>query len=155
MIRELINRLSRSFSEKMVPARRPHTAPMRVWFDPDTKGERALEAARAECINGETVDLSRNGIAFSVPVIRTREKYLVNQDRPLNVEIDLPNGKVFLRMVGRRYEKVNIHSSMEWFFVGAAILDLTEQDKAIYENFLTNGPRRPSNTAERVGIAIK
>src|SRR3954465_842193 len=111
MIRELIDRLSRSFSEKTVPQRRRHTAPMKVWFDPDRKDERSIDAARAESIKGETVDLSGNGVAFLVPLIRTREKYLVNQDRVLNVEIDLPNGTVYLRMIGRRYEKVGIHSS--------------------------------------------
>lgn len=155
MIRELITRLSRSFSEKMVPPRRGHTAPMKVWFDPDVKTERALEAARSACILGETVDLSRNGVAFSVPFIRVKEKYLVNQDRTLNVEIDLPNGKVYLRMLGKRYEKVGMHSSMERFLVGATITSLTGSDKEIYEDFLKNGARRPSTTAERVGIVVE
>jgi hypothetical protein len=126
---------------------------MKVWFDSDLKDERSIEAARAESIKGETVDLSGNGIAFLVPFIRTREKYLVNQDRVLNVEIDLPNGTVHLRMIGRRYEKVGIHSSQERFLVGAAIVNLTEQDKMIYESFLKNGHRRPATTAERVGLA--
>ena len=73
MIRELITRLNRSLSEKMVPPRRCHAAPMKVWFDPDIKTERGVEAARAACILGETVDLSRNGIAFAVPVIRIKK----------------------------------------------------------------------------------
>jgi len=154
MIRELITRLNRSLSEKMVPPRRCHAAPMKVWFDPDIKTERGVEAARAACILGETVDLSRNGIAFAVPFIRIKEKYLVNQDRTLNVEIDLPNGKVCLRMLGKRYEKVGIHSSEERFLVGASILSLTGADEEIYEAFLKNGHRQPSTTAERVGIAI-
>jgi hypothetical protein len=154
MIRELINRLNRSLSEKMVPPRHPHMAPMKVWFDPDVKSELALETARAACILGETVDLSSNGVGFSVPFIRVKEKYLVNQDRILNVEIDLPNGKVYLRMLGRRYEKVGIHSSQERFFVGASIVSLTGPDLEIYESFIKNGHRRPATTAERVGIVI-
>src|SRR6478609_8754722 len=117
MLRELINKLSRSVSEQMVPPRRPYAAPLKVWFDPDVTRERAEEAARAAYILGETVDLSSNGIGFNVPFIRVKEKYLVNQDRVLNVEIDLPGGKVYLRMLGRRYEKVGIHSSQERFFV--------------------------------------
>ena len=155
MIRELINRLNQSLSEKMVPQRRRHTAPIKVWFDADTKGERAQEAARAACILGETIDLSRNGIAFSAPFIRIKEKYLVIQDRILNAEIDLPGGKVYLRLLGKRYEKVGIHSSQERFLVGAAIHSLTGTDKEIYESFLKNGHRRPATTAERVGIAIE
>lgn len=151
MIRELIGRLNRSLSEKMVPPRRPCAAPMKVWFDPDVNSERSLDAARSACIIGETVDISRNGVAFSVPVIRVKEKYLVNQERTLNVEIDLPNGKVFLKMLGKRYEKVGMHSSQERFLVGAAITSLTGTDKEIYESFLKRGSGH-LNTTKRVGI---
>jgi len=155
MLRELINKLSHSVSEKMVPPRRRHTAPMRVWFDPDVNSERAAEAARAACIIGETVDLSRNGIAFNVPFIRSKEKYLVNQDRVLNVEIDLPAGKVYMRVLGRRYEKVGMHSSTERFVVGASIVELTGTSRDLYEAFLRTGESRTLTTAERVGMAAK
>ncbi|MFL6373354.1 MAG: hypothetical protein ACJ73D_01685 [Pyrinomonadaceae bacterium] len=155
MIRELITKLSRSLSEKMVPPRRPYAAPIKVWFDPDVKTELALETARANCIIGETVDISANGIGFSVPFIRIKEKYLVNQDRPLNVEVDLPGGKVHLRMLGKRYEKVGMHSSQERFFVGATITELTGTDQEIYEYFVKNGAPRPRTTAERMGIVVE
>lgn len=154
MIRELITRLNRSLSEKMVPTRHPFAAPMKVWFEPEVNSERAVDAARSACILGETIDLSRNGVAFSVPFIRLKEKYLVNQDRILNVEIDLPNGKVVLKMLGKRYEKIGMHSSQERFLVGATILSIPDTDKEIYETFLKKGDRRRNTTAERVGIAI-
>lgn len=155
MIRELITRLNRSLSEKMVPPRHPYAAPMKVWFDPDVKTERALDAARAACIIGETIDLSRNGVAFSVPFIRVQEKYLVNQERTLNVEIDLPGGKVIMRMLGKRYEKIGMHSSAERFLVGATIVELTGPDEEIYQNFVKHGCRRQATTAERIGIAVE
>ena len=100
--------------------------------------ERAREAARAACILGETVDISRTGIGFLVPVIRLKEKYLVGQDRKLNVEIDLPTGKVYMRVVGCRYEKIGIHSSMERFFVGGNIVSLEGDDKEAYEACIDN-----------------
>lgn len=147
MIRELITKFNRSWSEKMVAARRRQTAPVKIWFDPDMNTERAHEAARNACILGETVDISRTGIAFLVPAIRIKEKYLAGHGRKLNVEIDLPNGKVYLRAVGRRYEKVGMHSSMEKFLVGAHIESLTGHDKEIYETFLQNGNRRAAKTS--------
>ena len=141
MFRELINKFNRSLSEKMVPPRRRHVAPIKIWFDPEVKTEEAAEQARNRCILGETCDISRTGIGFVVPVIRLKEKYLVGQERPLNVEIDLPNGKVYLRAMGCRYEKVGIHISAERFLVGANITSLADQDKEIYETFLKNGNR--------------
>jgi hypothetical protein len=149
MIRELITKFNQSWSEKLVPARRRHTAQIKIWFDPDLNTERAVEAARNACILGETVDISRTGIAFLVPVIRIKEKYIAGHGRKLNVEIDLPNGKVYLRAVGCRYEKVGIHSSMERFLVGARIESLVGQDKEIYEAFLRNGNRRVTKASAR------
>ena len=154
MIRELINRINRSWSERIVAARRRHSAPMKVWFDPHTKTEIAREAARGACLLGETVDLSRTGIAFSVASIRDKEKYLVGQERGLNVELDLPGGRVHMRVVGRRYEKVGMHISTERFLVGAQILELEGADKECYEAFLRRGPRGVRGTAGALELGV-
>ena len=142
MIRELISKFNRSLSERMVSARRCHTALIKIWFDPDVVSERAVELARSSCIVGETVDISRTGIGFIVPSIRLKEKYLVGQERKLNIEIDLPTGKVHMKAIGRRYKKVGIHISTEKFLVGAEILNIASVDKENYELFLRNGNRR-------------
>jgi hypothetical protein len=125
----------------MVSSRLKCRAPIKIWFEPDGKSDRELNEARSACIYGETVDVSRTGIGFIVPAIRLKEKYLVGQQRDLNVEIDLPTGKVFLHAVGCRYEKVGIHISAEKFFVGAQITDLSGTDKENYESFLRGGSR--------------
>ena len=147
MLRELINKFNSSWSERMVAARRPHKAPIKVWFDPELNTERSLEQARAACLWGETIDISRTGVGFLVPSIRVKEKYLVGHERPLNVEIDLPTGKVYMRMIGKRYEKVGIHISTERFLVGAHIISLSGQDLENYEAFLRNGDRRTKRAA--------
>jgi hypothetical protein len=149
MIRELITKFNRSWSEKMVAARRRHTAPIKIWFDPDVNTERARELARNAFVSGETVDISRTGIAFLVPAIRIKEKYLAGHGRDLNVEIDLPNGKVYLRVIGRRYERVGMHSSTERFLIGAHIDSLEGHDREMYETFLRNGNRRAPKAAAR------
>jgi hypothetical protein len=139
----------------MVSSRRRHTAPIKVWFDPDSNTERARDLARAGCILGETADISRTGIGFIVPSIRFKEKYLVGQQRHLNIEIDLPTGKVYMRAMGCRYEKVGIHISTERFFVGANIVSLTGPDRETYETFLktgTRGIKRTSTRALELGI---
>ena len=154
MLRELITRFNSSLSGKMVAPRRNAQAPIKIWFDPEQDTEQAHELARSRCILGETVDISRTGIGFSVPVIRLKEKYLVGQERALNAEIDLPTGKVYLRMVGCRYEKVGIHISVERFLVGARITDLTGANKDAYETFLKYGNRRVRGAVKPVRIGI-
>ena len=154
MLRELITRFNRSLSGRLVAPRRNHKAPIKVWFDPEQTTERAAELARAACILGETTDISRTGVGFTVPAIRLKEKYLVGQQRVLNAEIDLPTGKVYLRLLGVRYEKVGIHLSMERFLVGAHIESLTGPDLEAYDAFLKNGNRRHRAAARPASIGV-
>jgi hypothetical protein len=154
MLRELISKINRSMSERLVAPRKKHSAPIKLWFDADVPSERAQEAARAACIIGETIDVSRSGIGFLVPSIRTKEKYLVGQERNVNVEIDLPTGKVYMRVLGKRYKKVGIHISTERFLVGAAISDLVGADRENYESFLSMGYCPPKTAAHGLELGI-
>ena len=43
-----------------------------------------------------SVDKPLTGVGLLMPAIRLKEKYLAGQDRVLNIEIDLPDGKVQL-----------------------------------------------------------
>ena len=93
-------------------------------------------------IRGETKDLSKTGIAFIVSAIRIKEYYLVGENRPLNAEIDLPDGtKIKMQVVGQRYEQVNIHDSVSEYFIGAKITQMNETEREIYEDFLKNGAK--------------
>lgn len=150
MLRKLISKFNRSLTESMVSSRRRHTAPVKIWFEPEINSERAREIARSACLFGETYDISRSGIAFVVPSIRLKEKYLVGQDRTLNIEMELPTGHVHMKVMGRRYEKVGMHISTENFLVGANILSLDGLDKDHYETFLRRGhrSRRPTGSLE-------
>lgn len=141
MFRKLISRFNTSLSESMVSSRRRHTAPVKIWFEPEINSERARELARASCVLGETFDISRSGISFIVPSIRVKEKYLVGHERILHVEMELPTGKIEMRVMGKRYEKVGMHISSERFLVGAHILSLAGVDKENYESFLRRGHR--------------
>ncbi len=91
------------------------------------------------CIKGATKDLSATGIAFLVDSIRLREYYLVGENRVLNAELDLPNGKVMMQIVGQRYEQVGEHLSVNKYLIGATILDMTPREREIYDEYLRLG----------------
>lgn len=127
---------------------------MRVWFEPEINSPHNQEIAKNMAMPSETVDLSRTGIAFLVSSIRDKERYLVGQERKLNVEIDLPSGKVTMQVVGRRYEKVGVHLSMEKFLVGAQIVRLESESNAAYDHFLRNGAGRRKSTPGSLELGI-
>ncbi len=154
MIRELINRFNRSLSERLVANRRKFAAPMRVWFEPDVNSPQNREIAKNMAMPGETVDMSRTGIAFVVSSIRVQEKYLVGQDRKLNVEIDLPTGRVEMQVVGKRYEKVGIHLSDEKYLIGANIVKLETDSNPAYDLFLRKGARAQRTASQGLELGI-
>lgn len=154
MIRELINRFNRSLSERLVANRRKHAAPMRVWFEPEINTPHNQAIAKNMAMPGETVDMSRSGIAFVVSSIRDNEKYLVGQERKLNVEIDLPTGRVEMQVIGKRYEKVGIHLSDEKFLIGANIIRLDADSNPVYDLFLRKGSKQRQNSSRGLELGI-
>lgn len=139
MIRKLISRLNRSVTMQIVAARHEFNLPIKISITPDVNTGKLNTPLPEYSIRGETKDLSKTGIGFIVPAIRIKEYYLVGQNRPLNIEIDLPNGKVRMQMVGVRYEQINIHSSVSEFLVGAHIVKMEDADREAYEDFLKHG----------------
>ncbi len=97
-------------------------------------------------ISGETKDLSKTGIAFIVSSIRLREYYLVGEQRTLNAELDLPNGKITMQIIGQRYEQVGLHLSETKFLIGATITKISEDARDAYEYFLSHGKKRGKET---------
>jgi hypothetical protein len=97
---------------------------------------------------GETKDLSQTGIACIVSSIRLKENYLVGENRVLNAELDLPNGKVMMQVVGKRYEQVGEHISTARYLIGAGIVQMTDDDREAYEQFLKLGSKMTKKAGE-------
>lgn len=147
MIRSLVNKITGLIAERSHAPRRKYEAPIRITFEPLNLGGIHVSSAGGAYMSGETVDLSRTGIAFMVSQIRIKENYLVGHERVLNAEIDLPGGRVRMKVVGRRYEREGIHLSDERYLVGAEIVDMSKQDRDLYNQFLRYGGKRRGSTA--------
>ncbi|MBA2621094.1 MAG: hypothetical protein H0U87_07830 [Acidobacteria bacterium] len=130
-------------SERIIPVRYKFQLPVKIWFEPEHKTGKLQMPAENLFVWGETHDLSRSGIAFVVPLIRIKENYLVGAGtRPLNAELDLPNGRVQMQLSGRRYEQItDEHSSVSRYLIGASIEFITPENLETYEYFLKHGRR--------------
>ena len=134
-------------AERSHSPRRKCEAPIKICFEPLNLAGIHISSAQGVYMSGETVDVSKTGVAFMVSQIRMKENYLVGQERVLNVEIDLPGGKVRMRVVGRRYEREGIHLSDERYLVGAEIIEMDKPDRDIYNQFLRYGGKRRGSTS--------
>jgi hypothetical protein len=147
IIRKIFSRLSRSMVENVTARRHKFHVPIKITINPNTGATGKLTVRREPLsISGETEDLSKTGLAFIVSSIRLREYYLVGEDRPLEAELDLPNGRIKMEILGVRYEQVGIHDSAVSFLIGAKILSITPLEKEVYEEYLRLG-----NKVKKVG----
>lgn len=141
MLRELVSRFSVTWVERRASLRKKFQVPVKVCFAPEKNPNNVTRTCEDLFLAGETVDLSDTGIGFLVASIRIKEKYLVGQERLLNVELELAGKKVRMQVLGKRYEPVGIHDSTERYLVGAAITDMSPEDRQKYEYFLANGKK--------------
>ena len=142
MIRKLISKFNKSLAKRVVSARHNYEVPIKVWIEPDRNTGRLQMPVENLSISGETSDLSETGVAFVVSSVRIRETYLVGEGRVLNAELDLPDGKVKMQIIGQRYEQVGQHISTAKFLIGAKIVKISAEDREVYEHFLQYGKKR-------------
>lgn len=154
MIRNLATKISRIFAERSHAVRIKCSVPVKVTFEPLKSTARLMKPQSPVFISGETFDVSGSGIAFIVSSIRVMEHYLVGQDRALVAELDLPSGRISMRVIGRRYERVGMHLSMEKYLVGAEIIEMEPEAREAYEHFLNFGAKqvKPPAAALELGI---
>ncbi len=152
MIRKIATLLTSVFAERSHATRRKFEAPVKIWFDQDTKVMRLRGTVDESYMTGETCDLSGTGVGMVLSAIRLKDNYLVGQNRELNLQIDLPTGPVRMRAIGRRYEKVGLHVSTEKYLVGVEILTMSKPDKERYDHFLKHS--RKLKKAGNSGFAL-
>lgn len=154
MLRELISKFNKSLTKSVVSFRKSYHAPIKIWFEPDRTTGRLNGTVETIFATGETTDLSKTGIAFLMNSIRIKEKYLVGQDRILNAEVDLPTGKIRMQLLGKRYERVGQHISIEKFHIGAEIVKMTDDNREAYEQFLRYAGRRKKGAESSLGLEV-
>lgn len=146
MLRELVSRFSSTITERRASPRRKLNVPVKVCFAPQDNPLRSGGSPCTEAfLSGETIDLSDTGIGFVVSSIRIKERYLVGQDRTLNIELDLAGKKVRMSVLGKRYERVGIHLSAEKYLIGAVITEISDHDRQMYTHFLNHGKKLMQN----------
>jgi len=146
MIRKLIVKFNRLIAERRAAPRYNFQFPVKIWIELCRKPGKSEAPPENLVVYGETKDLSRSGIGFLLPSIRIRESYLVGENCTLNVEIQLPDGKIQMQVVGHRYEQIGEHLSVSRYLIGASISFMTLENREIYEQFLRSGGKTKAKT---------
>src|SRR5687768_11131986 len=93
-------------------------------------------------LDGHTLDVSRTGLALIVPAIRIGEHYLAGADRKLHVKLELPTGPVEMKVATVRYESLEESGEETGYLIGARMTEMSDQDRASYESYVTKSLNR-------------
>ena len=152
LIRQLFSTLDGKLFRLFVPLRRVIELPIKITVEPDRNTGKLTLKKETFSLRGKTRDLSKTGLAFCVDSIRLQEHYLVGQERILNTEIDLPNGKVSMQIVGQRYEQIGEHLSVSKYLIGAVIVNMKQADRDIYDEYLQHGTKIKTDASQSLGL---
>ena len=158
VFRSLVGRFNESVRGYLKPRRRGVSLPIQISIQPDTQiivvneelAENGHRKKRSYSIAGETSDISESGLSFIVPSIRLGGHYLVSEGLVLDLEIDLPNGKLKLKAAGCRYEQLGVGASVGNFVVGVRIVEMSENDRVLLKEYLESRKGVRKNKVESV-----
>jgi hypothetical protein len=136
LIRKIASQLTGFVMSRLTAPRKKLCVPVTISLESEKNAN-----AKTLYLKGETKDLSKSGVAIIVPSIRLREKYLVGENRTIYAVLDLPNGKIKVELVGCRYEQQGIHDSVATYLIGARIMNISDNDRMLYEEYLQHGDK--------------
>jgi hypothetical protein len=147
VIRSVVSRVRVFFKDR----RRSPRLQLRLPFNVSIHREGDLNGSRkrAQTLRGYTRDLSQKGLALLVPQVHLDGHHLAAGGRELEIELELDRGNsVSMRVMARRYERLDESESGCNYLIGARIVTLPEADRLRYLEFiaekLKQSPKRQS-----------
>ena len=145
VIRSVVSRVRVFFKDR----RQSPRLPVRLPFAVSIHRENELNSARkrAQTLRGYTRDLSQDGIGLLVSKVHLDGHHLAAGGRELDVELELDrNTSISMRVMPRRYERLEEAESGCTYLIGAGIVSLAEADRSRYLEFvaanLKQSPKR-------------
>jgi hypothetical protein len=90
----------------------------------------------APYLEGDTSDLSATGLGLIVPAIRINDRYLTVPDQILHLMLELPSGRVEMRVAPVRYEQLEREGAASGYLIGVRIEGMDDDDLARFGDYL-------------------
>jgi hypothetical protein len=106
-------------------------------FDPKLSRE---QLEHAPYLEGNTSDLSTSGLGLIVPAIRINDRYLTAPDQTLHLMLELPSGRIEMRVAPVRYEQLEREGVASGYLIGVRIAGMGDADRTRFEDYLSQLP---------------
>jgi PilZ domain len=90
-------------------------------------------------LRGHTRDISMNGLALNVPQIHLDGYHLAADGRELQLRLELPGGPISMRVIPKRYERLDEAELGCNYLIGAQISQIGDEDRLRYLSFVGEG----------------
>jgi len=94
---------------------------------------------RERLLKGHTRDISANGLGLNVPQIHLDGHHLATEGSELELRLELPGGAIPMRVVPRRYERLDEPELGCNYLVGVQVVNIDEEDRTRYLSFVAQG----------------
>ena len=94
---------------------------------------------RRSILKGHTRDLSANGLALNLSQVHLDGYHLAAEGRELQLSLELPQGPISMRVVSRRYERLEESELGCSYLIGARIVQVEKEDRDRYLSFIAQG----------------
>jgi len=89
-------------------------------------------------LRGHTRDLSAHGMALNLPKVHLDGHHLAGEGRELQLSLELPDGPVSMRVISRRYERLEESELGCAYLIGARIVQIETEDRDRYLRFIAD-----------------
>ena len=134
--RTIVSRLRQYVGDRRHSTRQRVRLNLSLSLAPATKNLNGTR--RINSLEGYTVDVSANGLAFIVPQITLGEHHLVGENRGLNVKLELPEGPVEIEALPVRYQRLEEDHAETGYLIAVKIIRMPDDDRARYSEFVAN-----------------
>ena len=138
LFRSLAARLREYIKDRRQAERRKVELPVTVSLIEKVKkvnGGRPLATLR-----GHTRDISADGLAIVVSSIHIDGHYLVGEGRILQVQLELPDGAVEIKVNPVRYERLDEDESPVGYLIGSGIAQISDDDRKRFLDYIAQLP---------------
>lgn len=141
VIRSVVSRVRVFFKDRRQSPRLRMRLPFTVSIYKD--GELNGSRKRAQTLRGHTRDISQKGLALLVPQVHLDGHHLAAGGRELKIELEIDRGEpISMRVMPRRYERLDESESGCTYLIGARIASLAETDRLRYLAFIAENLKR-------------
>jgi len=117
--------------------RHPPRVPVRLLFTVSLCRNSHVRGLRPECaLKGYTGDLSAGGLALNLPQVHLDGHYLADEDREVKLSLELPTGPISMRVIPRRYERLEQAELGCKYQIGVQITEISDEDRKRYLSFI-------------------